>query len=328
MNSDKTIRAFFRAVTVDNIQPPYNVIHLKVTYPAQISGSELEQDMGIVPADLEQAPFPVVIFFSGINCGAELYQWLAVKLAERGLVVVTFNWVAENLPGIIGLTPGVDLAMWTPTTYGTGPTASALPALLAELQRLQAEGILAGLLDLQRVILGGHSAGGRVAIENAEPRFFPQVVAAFAYGAHTAAPVKLGYEPSTILPLPTPLPLLLMGGTCDGVIANSSDRYGITPGNATTAITRTFQEAIPGGRKDSYLVLLEGANHFSMVDPFDPTTGRPFLDFAATQPADKTRSLMVEMIGLFINAHVRHQAGASQSLNQLLNPLVRSLDCK
>ena len=40
-----------------------------------------------------------------INCGCELYQWLAVKLAERGLVVVTFSWVGENLPGIVvGLT--------------------------------------------------------------------------------------------------------------------------------------------------------------------------------------------------------------------------------
>jgi predicted dienelactone hydrolase len=331
VKSNKTIRAFFRAVKVDSAQPPYDTIHLKVTYPAQISGSELEQDMGIVPADSEQAPFPVVIFFSGINCGAELYQWLAVKLAERGLVVITFNWVTENLPGIIGLTPGVDLAMWSPTTYGTGPTASALPALLAELQYLQAEGILAGLLDLQRVVSGGHSAGGRIAIENAEPRFFPQVAAAFAYGAHTAAPIKLGYEPGTILPLPASLPLLLMGGTCDGVIANSSDRYGITPKNATTAITHTFQEAIAGGRKDSYLVLLEGANHFSMADPFDPTTGRPFLDFPTTQPGDKLRTLMVEAVGLFIDAHVRHQLKASQALNQLLapvNPLVQSFDCK
>lgn len=331
VKSNKTVRAFFRAVKVNRAQPPYDTIHLKVTYPAQISGGELERDMGIVPADSEQAPFPVVIFFSGVNCGAELYQWLTVKLAERGLVVVTFNWVAESLPGMIGLTPGVDLTMWSPETYGTGPTASALPALLAELQCLQAEGILAGMLDLQQIVLGGHSAGGRMAIENAEPRFFPQVVAAFAYGAHTAAPIKLGYEPSTILPLPTSLPLLLMGGTCDGVIANSSDRYGITPGNATTAMIRTFQEAVIGGRKDSYLILLEGANHFSMADPFDPTTGRPFLDFPTTQPEDKIRSLIAETIGLFIDVHVRHQPTASQALNQLLNPanpLVQSFDCK
>ena len=321
-----SVRTIFRAAKVDSAQPPYDTIHLRVLYPAGMPGSETERDLGIVPADADQAPFPVVIFFSGVNCAPEMYQWLAIKLVERGLVVVTFAWVAENLPGIVGLTPGVDTAMWSPATYGTGATASALPALLGELKHLQAQGVLAGLLDLQKVVLGGHSAGGRVAIENADPRFFPQVVAAFAYGAHTAAPVMLGFKPCKILPLPDSLPLLLMGGTCDGVIANSSDRYGITLGDATTSVMRTFKEAISGGRDDAYLVLLEGANHFSIADPKDPTTGRPYLDFPATQPEEKIRSLMVETIGLFIDAHVRHQPKASQSLNQLLNatnPLIQ-----
>lgn len=142
-----------------------------------------------------------------------MYQWLAVKLAERGLVVVTFSWVAENLPGIVGLTPGVDIKMLAPNIYGTGSTASALPTLLKALERLQVESVLAGLLDLDHIILGGHSASSRVAICSAAPRFFPQVVAAFAYGAHTAAAVQLGYPPNTILPLPDSLPLLLIGGT-------------------------------------------------------------------------------------------------------------------
>ncbi|MCA1995585.1 MAG: dienelactone hydrolase [Coleofasciculus sp. S288] len=326
-----TVRTFFRAAKVESAQAPYDTIHLRVLYPAKMSGSEAENNLGIVPADPEQAPFPVVIFFNGVNCSPEMYQWLAVKLVDRGLVVVTFAWVAENLPGIVGITPGVDTARWTPATYGTGPSASALPALLAELERLQAQGVLAGLLDLQKIVLGGHSAGGRVAIENADPRFFPQVTAAFAYGAHTAAPEMLGFEPKTILPLPDSLPLLLMGGTCDGVIANSSHRYGISPGDATTSMTRTFKEAVSGGRDDTYLVFLEGANHFSIANPQDPTTGRPFLDFPATQPEEEFRTLMAEAIGLFIDAHVRNQAEASQALNQLLNasnPLIKSFERK
>ncbi|MFH7026352.1 MAG: alpha/beta hydrolase family protein [Heteroscytonema crispum UTEX LB 1556] len=331
MNNNKTIRAFFRAVKCDRAQPPYDTIHLKVIYPAQMSNSELEQDQGIVPADSEKAPFGVVIFFNGVNCGAEIYQWLAVKLAKRGLVVVTFNWVAENLPGIIALTPGVDISMWTQETYGTGATALALPALLAELQRLQTEGILAGMLDLEKVVLGGHSAGGRVALESADNRFFPQLAAAFGYGVHTSAPVQLGYAPGTILPLPSSLPMLLMGGTCDGVIANSSFRYGLTTKDATTSVIRTFKEAIASQRKDCYLVLLEGANHFSIADPFDFTTGRAFLDFPATQPEEAIRALMAEIIGLFIDAHVRHQPTALTALNQLLNSansLIHDFDCK
>jgi len=265
MSSNQTIRAFSRAVKVENAQPPYDTLHLKVFYPARMSGSQLEQDMGIVSADPALAPFPVVIFFAGVNCGAELYQWLGVELARRGLVVVTFNWVAENLPGIVGLTPGVDITKWTPTTYGTGPTASALPAILKELEQLQAEGILAGLLDLERVILGGHSAGGRVALESADSQYFPQLAAAFGYGVHTLGPVQMGYEPGTILPLPQTLPLLLVGGTQDGVIAKSSFRYGIEAGDAMAPVVRTFEEAVIGGRQDCYLLLVEGANHFAVV---------------------------------------------------------------
>ncbi|BAZ08155.1 alpha/beta hydrolase family protein [Calothrix sp. NIES-3974] len=325
------VRSLFRATTVEGAAPPHNTIHLKVFYPAQVSGSEEEQNFGIVPANPLGSPFPVVIFFNGINCGAEIYQWLAVRLAEGGLVVVTFSWVAENIPGMVAMTPGVDLKMLTPAMYGQGATASALPSLLQVLEDLQSQGVLAGLLDLNKIILGGHSAGGRVAIESANPQFFPQVAAAFAYGAHTAAIVQLGYPPNTILPLADNLPLLLMGGTCDGVIANSSHRYGVTWDTATTPVRRTYQEALKGGRDDSYLLLLEGANHFSIADPFDVTTGRSFLDFPATQPEAELRNLIAETVGLFIDAHVCSQETALAALNQQLvsrHPLIASFERK
>jgi dienelactone hydrolase len=326
-----TVRAFFQAAKVETAQPPYDTIHLKIYYPALMTGSELERNMGIVPANSQKAPFPVVIFFNGVNCEARAYEWLSIKLAERGLVVVTFNWVAENLPGIIGITPGVDTVAWSPQIYGTAPTSSALPTLRSKLEQLHSEGILAGMLDLQRVILGGHSAGARVAIENANPHFFPEVVASFSYAGHSMGATMLGYEPGTILPLPDSLPMLLMGGTCDGVIANSSDRYGLASGEATTSVIRTFNEAISGGRNDCYLVLIEGANHFTMADPFDATTGRPFLDFPATKPEEQLRSLISDLICLFIDTHVRHHQEAFQAFDQLLNvsnPLIKSFDCK
>ncbi|MHC5936476.1 alpha/beta hydrolase family protein [Nostoc sp.] len=325
------VRAFFEAAKVEGVQSPYDTIHLKILYPAQIPESQLEKSIRIKPANPEKAPFPVVIFFNGYNCDAQQYQWLAVKLAECGLVVVLFNWIAKNLPGVISLTPGVDFEKMKPTIYRTAPTASALPALLAKLEQLQSEGILGGILDLQRIILGGHSAGGRVAIENADPHFFPSVAASFGYGLHTMGTLFLGYEPGTILPLPDSIPLLLMGGTCDGVIANNSDRYGVSPGNATTPVIRTFQEAITGGRNDSYLVLLDGANHFSIVDQLDSTLDTSLLDFPATQSQESFRLLMGEIISLFIDTHVRHQPQASQSLEQLLNtanPLIKSFERK
>jgi hypothetical protein len=313
-----SVRSLFQAVKVADAVAPYDTIQLKVFYPAQMSENVLEHNMGVIPADRQLAPFPIAIFFGGINCGAELYQWLAVKLAARGLVVVTFNWIAENLPGMVALTPGVDLKNLAPNTYGTAPTASALPAILASLQQMNSSGVLAGLLDLERVILGGHSAGGRVAIESANPSFYPQVVAAFAYGAHTAAIVQLGYPAGTILPLADRLPMLLIGGTCDGVIANSGDRYGVTWERPTTPIERTFQ-AIAGDRADRYLLLIEGANHFTITHPVDTTTGTAYLDFPATQPEPQSRDSIAEAIGLFIDARVRLDPNISQALNDLIS---------
>lgn len=326
-----TVRAFFRSTKVKNATSPYDTIHLKVFYPAQMSGSELEKTQGIIPADTEKAPFPIVIFFGGVNCGPENYQWLAVKLAEKGIVVVTFAWVAENLPGIISLTPGVDTQMLKPDTYGTAPTASALPALLAELESLQSNGLLAGMLNLQQVILGGHSAGGRVALESANPEFFPQVAAAFAYAAHSAAPMMLGFPADTFLPLPSALPMLLIGGTCDGVITNSRHIYGIKEDSPTRSITRTFREAITANRNDTYLIIIEGANHFSMVHPQDSTTGRAFLDFPSTQRSENIRSLIEESICLFIDAHVRQKPEALPALDKMkneLHPLIATFERK
>jgi alpha-beta hydrolase superfamily lysophospholipase len=325
------VRAFYRAATIDQIYPPYNTIHLKVFYPAPSSGKDLELNQGIVPANPELAPFPVVILFNGVNCHPEGYNWLAVNLAQRGIVCLTFARVGEDLPGLVGLTPGVNAEMLSPETYGTNPTALALPALLAELERINQDSLLAGLLNLEKVIVGGHSAGARVAMESASPDFFPQVVASFGYGVHTAAVTMLGYKPATILPLPDALPLLLIGGTRDGVIANSGNRYGTVWEKPVTPVVRTFAEAIAGGRDDSYLLLVEGANHFTLSHPVDPTTSQAFLDFPSTQSEAALRSLISAMIGLFIEAHVCGQPQALTTLEQYLAsppPLVQDLQRK
>ena len=327
INGKNTVRALFRAVKAPNAPSPYDTIQLKVYYPAKASTNDKSKGFGGFVPNTEQAPFPVVIFFNGINCSPDSYEWLAVDIATQGLIVVTFAWIAENLPGVISLTPGVNVQGWLPDNYGKVPTASALPALLSELETLQNQGVLSGLLDLQRVILGGHSAGGRVAIESASPAFYPQLRGAFAYGSHTAAGVNLGYEPGTILPLPDSLPLLLMGGTKDGVIANNSHYYGVTWEEPTTPILRTFQAGISGGRGDSYLVLLEGANHFAIAHPQHSTTATSFLDFPMIQPEAETRAVIAAIARLFI----QEQLGEEQALQTFLSsnqPLIASSDWK
>jgi dienelactone hydrolase len=314
-----TVRAIFDVAKIPNFQPPFDTIFLKVFYPAAEVSSESIRTSLILPADPEKAPFPIVILFNGYNCEAFLYQWLAEILAERGLVVVTFNFVAEEFAGSVNLTPGANFTASKPDVYGTKATSVTLSTLLFKLEQLQAQGVLAGLLDLQSVILGGHSAGGRIAIENANPELFPQVVASFGYGVHSMGYIMQGYPPETVLPLPDKLPLLILAGTNDGVIASSSELYGIKEGNAITSVMRTWNEAITGGRNDSYLVLLEGANHFAITHPLDSTTARNSADFPPTQSLELTRNLIAETVSLFIDTHVQKRTDALQSLQQLLN---------
>ena len=310
------VQAFWRAIKVKDALSPYDTIHLKVFYPS--NDCDTQNPFSNAPAAKDLAPFPIVIFFNGFNCSLAMYQWLAIKLANRGLVVVLFDWLVKTANQDVFLSPGVDLAALSTETYGTMPSASALPLLLNELDNLQSVSVLAGLLDLQKIILGGHSAGGRLALENAEPKFFERVAGAFSYGAHSAAPVSLGYNSGTILPLPDSLPMLLIGGTEDGVIAKNSQIYGVeTWSTPTTPIIRTFQEAINSGRGDACLVIFEGANHFAISDRGDPTLSVTAFDFAATQSEPKIRSLMASTIGLFVDTFIRHRPQKSQFVQLL-----------
>ena len=310
------IRAFRKAIAVLDAQSPYDRIHLKIFYPAD--NSQAENPFSTTPAAQDLAPFPVVIFFSGFNCSLSMYQWLAIELAEKGLVVVLYDWLVETNQNV-SLTPGVDLTAFSEEKYGNVPSSLALPLLLDELNNLQSTGVLADLLDLQKIILGGHSAGGRLALENADPKFSDGIAGAFSYGGHSAAPMPLGKEPGTILSLPNSLPMLLIAGTQDGVIANASKMYGLenwsTPAEP---IIRTFREAIDREQRDSYLVIVEGANHFTIADTADPTLSVAEKDFAATQSEAEIRSSMASIIGLFIDSCILCRSQATEQLKQLL----------
>jgi len=291
------IRAFYRSAKVDGAPAPYDTLTLKVYYPALFGDTPQERNTGTIPAYTTHAPFPVTIFFPGVNVDIASYAWLAIELTKHNNVVVLFSWIAEDFPGSVSLTPGMDLNFIKPDTYGTGPSANALPAILDEMQRLNQSGLLAGLLDLNNIFLGGHSAGGTMALLNANREWFPQVQGAFTYGAHSGASTMLGFPPATVLSLHD-CPLLIVGGTRDGVIESSSHRYAldgkVTP---TLLLERTFHE---GAKKDSTLVIFEGANHFLAAYPHDDTTGRGFLEQAPAGSEAEQRQLFIEMVSAFI----------------------------
>lgn len=293
------IRALFHAAALPNANAPYNVLHLKIYYPAAPTNSDAERMSGVVPADKSHAPMRVVIFFNGINVGIESYHWLAVKLAEANIIAVMYTHVAETLPGVIGLTPAIDLSKVKPDTYGSGATCPAIQPILDSLMQLNSDekSPLCEAMDLNHIILGGHSAGGTVALQNAQ--FFAQVKAVFAYAGHTMASTMLGFAPNTVLNVGGKS-VMLMHGDKDGVIAASRVRYG-AEGQEKDPVEKTFNEACqPSAGNDAYDILLQGANHFSIAHPLDETTGRFFLDMEMTRPADEIRDQIAGLVLAFI----------------------------
>lgn len=326
------IRSLWRAISIKENQSPYNKMHLKVLYPGKLTQSDREKNTGKIEFDRSLAPLPVVILFGGVNCSQEIYHWLAFYLASQNLITVTFNLVVGNPSVFTGLTPGIDVEALKSNKYGSVPTNTSLPYILEELKKLNSEGLLKDGINLNKVVVGGHSAGGRSALESANPNWFSGISASFGYGIHSAGALQGGYETGTILPLPSFVPTLIMGGTKDGIIAQSSQRYGLkqweTP---ATPVIRTFNEAISSTRNDAYLVILEGANHLSIGDRTDSTTGRSFLDFAPTYPQEQYRKLISEILINFINAYIRKSQEALEKLNLLLNTnnqLVAKVDRK
>ncbi|WP_067831809.1 alpha/beta hydrolase family protein [Actinomadura kijaniata] len=293
------VRSLWWAVRTGG-EPPFDTAHPKIYYPARPEGTDAERLTGVIPPDPGGAPYPVVLFCSGVNVGQDAYRTFAAGLAARGFVVVTFDRVGELFGGQVGITPGVDLEAARPGVYGTRPTCPAIGAVLASLEGVD---LLKGMLDLDRVALGGHSAGGTVALQSA--RFLPGVRACFAYGAHTMVATMLGWPAGTVLPAQVDGPVLLGVGTRDGVIMGSSDRYGqdAVPGAAADPVSRTFHEGLSG--PDDLLAVLPGANHFALADPADPTAARAFLDLAAEGDPAAARRAFTDLVAAFLRAHLR-----------------------
>lgn len=302
--SATVIRSLWWSVRTDG-DAPFDTAHLKVYYPATVTGDDTERLTGVFAPDAAAAPYPVVLFLSGVNVGQDSYRRYASAIAESGFVVVTFDRVADLFGGQRGLTPGVDLAAARPDVYGTRPTCPTISAVLDALAELNETEPLRGALDLTRIALGGHSAGGTVVLQSA--RFFPHVRAVFAWGAHTLVATMLGWDPGTVLPAQVECPVLLGVGTNDGVIRGSADRYGEGE-DRPDPVERTFTEALPDG--EHLLAVVPGANHFGIADA-DPTAARAFLDGESTTDA---LARFAHLTTLFLRAHLRESATARDEL--------------
>lgn len=315
----KLVRTHRTAVRVPATAAPYDTVHVTLRYPALPASNDVERMSGALAADPVGAPYPVVIVLPGINVASLGYLDLAVALARAGMIAVTFDWVAELFPGQVGLTPGVDLTAVGPDTYGTKPTTPALGAVLDAVAQAHETGPLAGLLDIDSIGVFGHSAGGTVALQSVRAEWFPQIRAVATYGAHTMASQQLGHAPGTLLPAPVQAPVLLIGGTADGVVAASAIRYGQDAGAPDhDPIERTWVEALPA-TTEAWLVRIADAGHMLPAAPEDPTSARGFLEAPPAADQDRLRAVVVELVTTFFSAHLRTDPEAKVDLDRWLD---------
>lgn len=159
------------------------------------------------PLRVPEAPYPVVVFshgFGGMRIQSIDY---AVHLASRGYVVAAADhpgrMFGDLLPCVFSpALEGCDLT----GMGGDDPAVEDVEDVVTWLQQASTDGGFAGALDLSKLVMSGHSAGGGTtqAIADEDDRF-----AAFISLAAGATPE-------------TDKPLLLMGGTCDAFATDAS----------------------------------------------------------------------------------------------------------
>lgn len=315
MSSEAVVRAYRDAVRVPGAPSPYDTVHLTVRHPAQPASTDVQRMSGMLEPDRDHAPYPVVVVLPGINVASSGYTWLAQELVRAGHVVVTYDWVGELFPGQFGLTPGVDIAVATPQSYGSAPTTPALRPLLDRLGELNESGSMAGMLDLTRVALLGHSAGGTVALQSASSDWFPELSAVVTYGSHLMASTQLGFAPDTLVESPATVPVLLVSGSEDGVVSASAIRYGQSgEDGAHDPVLRTWGEALPQS-SEAAIAVIEGAGHLLVSTPEDPTSARGFLETPLQGDQDELRQAFMGLLKAFLGTHLLQSPAAQADLD-------------
>lgn len=275
-------------------------------YPADERGLEEARLTGAVAADLSDAPWPLVIIMPGVNVGPDTYRWLANRLVQAGYCAVTYQTIGDLGPAGSGISPGMDMAALAPDVIGTRSSAPAIQPLLRALADLS--GPMHGSIDFGRVVVGGHSAGGTMALHNSHPEWVPGLTGVFSFAGHTMIATALGHGEATVVPIPSEVPIMVISSAHDGVIAASRDRYRSDKVDHDP-IQRTFHEAVQRDENDSWFAEIAEGNHFTICDPVDVTSGRSFLESDLRAEDTASRDALAQLIVAFADQTCRDANG-------------------
>jgi hypothetical protein len=314
---------------------------LKIVYP--IDDVDVDND---APPNNDSPSFPVILFLSGADCPHEGYMWLASRLAREGCCVVLSSCVVAfggNSKTCLLSLPYDMSALTTVEEYKKGPSSVGLSTLLDELHSMNSDAYspMHGKLDMSKLVVGGHSSGGRTALDLVayDAHHDLDIMAVFTYGASLVNsgpwPVARGEvvpcdDHSTTMTMTTTTTpsLLLMGGSRDGISATLSP-----DGNdATYTLRRTMDDGFSKRRNvgggDVDLVVIKGSNHMVFCHPVDGTCGATAADWALEEESgcdgDTYRNYLGDAICDYLRSRSVFDTDAAPSTDRVFRPNIPS----
>jgi dienelactone hydrolase len=259
--------------------------------------------IGPLPA-LDGPPRPLVLMLPGFGCGPALYSHLANRLAADGMVAVSYANL-ETLPGGVQMYgPGADLLSLSAGEYGTRQPCRLFDPIVDAIRLLvdTPGSPLFSAIDVTRIGLVGHSAGAALALAMVGRSFAQSVGAVSTWGGHGLGTAMGGWTPGEVGPISTEVPILIAGGSQDGVIANalSQGRYG-----PNLTVDDCYERTAAACGNLAELALFEGAGHFTICNGYDRTTASGFMEPDQNEGTDAGhRALVHETISQFLGSHL------------------------
>lgn len=206
---------------------------------------------------------PAVVFSHGFG-GTRLQSIdYAEHLASRGYIVAAADHPGRMLGDVLPCLFSPPLEGCNLTGFASDPAVDHVPVVVEALDELAAGGFLSGAVDMERLGMSGHSAGGGTTstMGDAEPRFD-----ALLSMAAPASPERA-------------VPTLLLDGTCDGVVS--------------TASVDEASVGLPQGER----VRILGAGHLAFSDLCTLDLGRLATELLAGRD-DVNEALLPQLVAL------------------------------
>ena len=246
----------------------------EVWYPTEGAASAFEKKDA--PLEQSAAPYPLIVYIHGILGSRRYATSQTIHLASHGYVVASADYPLSNLNAPGGPRTGDVLNQ-------PGDVSFIIDSLLA--LSGQAGHLLEGAVDEEAIGLTGHSLGGLTTVlATYGPLRDARVKAALAIASPTCLVGAATYDTAAV-------PMLVMGGSNDGVVAWPSVRaaYDMAP-------PPKYLLALLGGShlrfadldvEDSFLFSLEGLPGFEDDGRrIAAATGADLASCVSTAPAD------------------------------------------